>query len=170
MKLILVSLCLFLFTKVNSDPHDQVLKWWESISVSKPLKCKLNPDLKQDFHPIAQKFLNETQRTKLIHTRLCGPNEPRNYKLKGAKIINGTIEGTAKLTFINVNDAQGQEDVRSGDNRTCIDRGVYQSKYPSEVIGTFQKGILVGNVKLKFSDGTSAISEFVNGSMKGLNR
>ena len=169
MKLILVSLFL-LASKVNSDPHEKVLKWWESISVSIPLKCKLNPDLNQDFHPIAHNFLNDGMRKKLIQTRLCSPDEARNYKLKGAKIINGTIEGTAKLTFINVNDAQGQEDVRSGDNRTCIDRGLYNNKYPSEIIGTFHKGILVGNVKLKFSDGSSAVSEFVNGSSKGLNR
>ena len=82
MKLILVSLFL-LASKVNSDPHEKVLKWWESISVSIPLKCKLNPDLNQDFHPIAHNFLNDGMRKKLIQTRLCSPDEARNYKLKG---------------------------------------------------------------------------------------
>ena len=169
MKPILVSL-LFLLTKVQSDPHDQVFKWWAKTSVQKPLKCQLNPDLVADFHPIANRFLNEEMRHKLVFPRLCRPDEPRNYKYKGGKISDGTIEGTTKLTFIHVSDAQGQEDIRMDGNRTCFDRGSYNGKYPTEIIGTFQKGLLVGNVKLKLSDGSTAILGFVHGYPKGLNR
>ena len=160
-------------TLVHSDPHNEVLEWWNQISVQKPLICQLNPELLEDFLPIANKFLKEEMRKKLMEIRLCGPEEVKTYKTKNLEIRNGTFHGTGKITFKNLNEHEADEQWRSEQNdqeRICINRRYYKNLPPSEIIGTFKNGLLNGQVKMKFSDNSSTIATFENGSQRGLQR
>ena len=168
-----IWLILIFGTLVHSDPHIEVLEWWNQMSVQKPLKCKLNPELLEDFHPIANKFLKEEMRTKLIETRLCQKDEVKTYKTKNLAIVNGTFHGTGKILFKNWNQHEIDEQWRTQQNdqeSICVNRGYFNNMAPTEVVGTFKNGLLDGQVKLKFSDNSSVIATFENGSQKGLLR
>merc|ERR1711976_2980 len=168
-----MHLILFLGCLLGSSAQssrDEVLQWWDKMSVQKPVKCQLNPELLQDFHPVAQKYLHVPEN--FIRPRLCGQKEIRDYKSKGLKINNGTIEGTGKIIFLKAKAAQYEESLREDKHEItyCLSRSYFDDKEVIEIIGTFENGLLIGPVKLKLGDGTTSIANFIKGVPRGLYR
>ena len=153
----------------SNSAKDEVLQWWKKMSVQKPVKCRLNPELLEDFHPVAQKYIHEPEA--FLSVRIC-QNEIRNYKLKGLKINDGTIEGTGKITFLKGKDAQYQESLLETKEEVtyCLTQQTFNDIEVTEIIGTFENGLLTGPVKLKLRNGHVAIVDFVKGITRGLHR
>ena len=170
MHLILLLGFLVLGSSEYKNSRDEVLQWWEKMSVQKPVKCQLNPELLQDFPSFAKKYLHVPDY--LLKPHLCDQNKIRDYKLKGLKIINGTIEGTGKITFLKAKEAQYEESLRDDKHSVtyCLSRFSFEEKEVIEIIGTFENGLLTGPVKLKLEDGTVSIAKFVKGIPRGLFR
>ena len=67
----------------KEDAHDIILKWWDSMSIKKPVKCTTNPEYLEEFHSAAQPFLSKEKYGRpLIRTGTCEPNKGSNYKFK----------------------------------------------------------------------------------------
>ena len=163
----LILLFLSLFGTTICDPQDEVLQFWKDMSVQKPIKCTLNPNFDSELPKIAQKFIHDNFKVLIIETRVCKESEHPNYKLKGIiQILNGKLEGTGKLSFIDKTSALYEEKF----DKICIDRRKFDGYIPQEIIGTFKNGVLVGTVKLKLDGGEVIITNFDQGYPKGLIR
>ena len=81
-----IILFIVLFGSVLSDSHENILQWWKDMSVQKPSKCQINPELEQNFPEIAKKFCHENMR-KIDKTLLV--NATHN--------LNGLFSGSGQL-------------------------------------------------------------------------
>ena len=95
-----------------------------------------------------------------------------SHRLKGLIINNGTIEGTGKITFLKRKDAQYQESLLETKEKVtyCLTQQTFNDIEVTEIIGTFENGLLTGPVKLKLRNGHVAIVDFVKGITRGLHR
>ena len=67
----------------KEDAHDIILKWWDSMSIKKPVKCTTSPEYLKEFHSAAQPFLSKEKYGRpLIRTGTCEPNKGSKYKFK----------------------------------------------------------------------------------------
>ena len=77
--------------------HEEIIQWWNKVSVQKPLKCTLNPSYLQPFDKQAMKYLDDLVWSPILFSEPCRHNdvneEPYLYKGKQVKSIvsNTTI-------------------------------------------------------------------------------
>ena len=76
--LFLASFLLLCCQSSTSSAKDEVLQWWTKMSVQKPVKCRLNPELLENFHPVAQKYIHEPEA--FLSVRICHNKEVRRYR------------------------------------------------------------------------------------------
>ena len=74
----LASILLLCCQSSSSSTQDEVLQWWTKMSVQKPVKCRLNSELLEDFHPVAQKYIHEPEA--FLGVRICHNKEVRGYR------------------------------------------------------------------------------------------
>ena len=145
--------------------HERILTWWKEISVTKPMKCKVNSDYLKPFPENIAKHIvqGEETHTSIVHTRPCQENEDFIFDFKG-QIINNKFDGAGRLKITR------KEPKQEIENEACASRGQYKGKLARSVVGTFKNGSFHGPGKVIFEDGSSIISDFRNGTPAGLTR
>ena len=90
--LYMVSFCI---DAIGSD-HQQILNWWQKVSLQKPLKCKINPSYLEPIHQIAMNLTTSWDSIKLLKSRPCTMNDNGKtyliHHFKG-KTVNNMFEG-----------------------------------------------------------------------------
>ena len=83
------------FASNEEVAREIIMKWWERMSVKKPVKCSTNPEYLEEFHSAAQPFLpKELYDRAIIRTGPCVPNAVSNYKFKVKRPFSNTHRQT----------------------------------------------------------------------------
>ncbi len=155
----------------SESNHQRIIKWWlEEASVRKPLKCAMNPGLKDEIpEELANKYLREEQRQIFLRGRPCGQNETAatNYVFKG-QIKEGRFEGPGKLK---IDPVEAKDEAFYKEQNVCLSTRVRHKGHKIiEAVGTFENGTLTGPAKITFSDKSMVIADFKKGAIDGLRR
>ena len=63
----------------SGSAHEQIIQWWNKVSVQKPLKCSLNPSYLTPLHGMAMKLLENVVWKPIIYSEPCGFNKVNEY-------------------------------------------------------------------------------------------
>ena len=68
--------------------HEQIIHWWNKVSVQKPLKCTLNPSYLQPFDKQAKKYLDNLVWKPILFSEPCQHDDVNEepYLYKGKQI------------------------------------------------------------------------------------
>ena len=152
--MIFLNLILLLPSYCGGSVKEEIIQWWNDISISKPLKCKMNGSYLKPFPTIiSEELFNDLQTEQYITSKSCKmTNVPHIFK---GEVINGLFEGPGKLRLL---EKENTDTTKS--NQTCIET---KSNF-KEVVGNFKNGVLHGkSVKIKFQDNSAIIGSFSNG-------
>ena len=139
-------LCFFLVLcvqRANSTIHQDILTWWKSISVQKPLNCQLNHEFTKPVPEPVSQIVQDKFRLPFVQWRKCGELEIIDYQFKG-KMVNGVPDGPGKLKFQPLSEAESDEAKQNG--QLCSSRYYFRGHVPKDIIGTFKNGKLIGKV------------------------
>ena len=153
--MIILNLMLIVPISCRGSGHEEILQWWNDISILKPSKCKINGVYQEPFPTIITEelFKNLHSQPYVISKPCQFTNIPHTFR---GEIIQGKFEGPGKLRVFTKG---GHIDV-SKTNQTCI----VSKLNIKEVVGNFKNGVLNGkSVKIKLQDNSTIIGSFQNG-------
>ena len=133
----------------KNDAKEEILHWWNRISVQTPIKCETNPEFFKEFPAVAKQYLIDRW-SPLVISQPCSSTQGGHLhrcKFKG-EIVNGQFEGPGKLRVV----SKGNSDMHC-----CIARNSYNGLDVQEAVGTFKNGILEGPAKIVFNDKVSSM-------------
>ena len=153
---------------VNNDKtHQQILKWWETSSVQKPIGCNINVKCLQPFPQNVQDlYKKDSNLSKVIESKPCQNGEKFIYQFRGKG--NGEIHGPGKLKKITPPSDFNPNHPPEG--HFCLDVTHLAGGNSIEWVGTFHHGTLHGTAKIADEDGSKIIGNFQEGQPFGLFR
>ena len=63
----------------SGSAHEQIIQWWNKVSVQKPLKCTINPSYLTPIHGMAMKLSENVIWKPMIYSEHCGYNKVNEY-------------------------------------------------------------------------------------------
>jgi hypothetical protein len=154
----------------DNHVHEDILKWWDKISVKKPLKCQHQDDSWNTLHPVAKEIFIQQgfNSVQIVQSRPCEEGEiPAYFEWKG-KVVNDRFEGPGKLKVpLKMPTTATEEDLSLG--TACLEVKPMKGKLFTELVGTFVNGTLEGMAKVNF-DGSMIIGNFKAGNPLGQRR
>ena len=156
--------------RANSTISQEILNWWKSVSMQKPLNCQMNHEFTDELQPstIASELLQDEFRLPYVYFRKCGVGELIEWGFKG-KTVDGVPDGPGKLKFNKpLSEMESEEAKENG--TLCTSRYYFRGYVSKEIIGTFKNGKLVGVGKVQLDNGMTLVADFKDGEMNGLIR